>query len=123
MSTDVEGRKLFSLLRDKNFIGGKWVPAISGKTFPVTNPANDKIIGTAQDSSSQDAEMAINSASKIFKSWASTPGKQRGNLLRNLLNLVTSHSEELAKLITAECGKTLGEARGEVAYSASNINE
>ena len=96
--------------------------ATSGKTFPVTNPVNDKIIGTAQDSTSQDAESAISAAAGSFKSWASTPGKQRGILLRNLLNLVTTHSEELAKLMTAECGKPLSEARAEVAYSAGIID-
>ena len=119
MSTDVDGRRIFSLIRDKNFIGGKWVTSSSGKTFPVTNPFNDQIIGTAQDSTSQDAETAISAAAESFKSWASTPGKQRGNLLRNLLNLVNARTEELAKLMTAECGKPLAEARAEVAFSAS----
>jgi len=121
MSTEVDGRRFFSLLRDKNFVGGKWVASSSGKTFPVTNPVNDQIIGTAQDSTSQDAESAIGAAAESFKSWASTSGKQRGNLLRNLLNLVNTHTEELAKLMTAECGKPLPEARGEVIYSASTI--
>jgi len=121
MSTDVDGRRIFSLIRDKNFIGGKWVASSSGKTFPVTNPFNDQIIGTAQDSTSQDAETAISAAAESFKSWASTPGKQRGNLLRNLLNLVNARTEELAKLMTAECGKPLAEARAEVAFSASII--
>ena len=108
----------FSLLRDKNFVGGKWIAASSGKTFEVTNPVNDKVIGTAQDSTPADAESAINIASASFKQWAAVPGKEKGNLLKNLLRLVNTHSEDLAKLMTAECGKPLSEAKAEVAYSA-----
>lgn len=92
--------------------------ALSGKTFEVTNPVNDKVIGSAQESNLIDAENAIKIAANSFKPWAAVPGKERGILLRNLLKLVTSHSEDLAKLMTAECGKPLAEARAEVAYSA-----
>jgi succinate-semialdehyde dehydrogenase/glutarate-semialdehyde dehydrogenase len=108
-------------MRDKNYVGGKWVTASSGKTFEVTNPVNDKVIGSAQDSTPQDAEQAINIAAGSFKTWAAVPGKERSTLLRNLMQLVNSHSEDLAKLMTAECGKPLSEAKAEVAYSAGKI--
>lgn len=112
------GLRSFSLMRDKNFIGGEWVTATSNKTFEVTNPANDKVIGSAQDSSSADAEKAIQVASQTFSKWAVVPAKEKSNLLRSLLKLVNSHSDELAKLMTAECGKPLAEAKAEVMYSA-----
>lgn len=111
-------RRFFSLFRDRNFIGGKWVEAQSPKTFVVTNPANDKVIGSVQDSTSADAEQAIAQASASFKSWAATPAKERGRLLRNLCELVNQHSDELARIMTAECGKPLTEAKNEVIYSA-----
>lgn len=110
-------------MRDKNFVGGQWVNASSGKTFDVTNPVNDKVIGSAQDSTPQDAEQAITVAAGSFKLWAAVPGKERSNLLRNLMQLVNSHSEDLAKLMTAECGKPLSEAKAEVAYSAGMFNK
>lgn len=110
--------RYFSLLRDKNFVGGEWLATSSGKTFEVTNPVNDKVIGIAQDSTAEDAESAIQIASQSFRKWADVSGKEKGIKLRNLLNLVNTHSEDLAKIITAECGKPLAEAKAEVVYSA-----
>jgi acyl-CoA reductase-like NAD-dependent aldehyde dehydrogenase len=108
-------------LRDKSFIGGKWVAASSGKTFEVTNPVNDKVIGTAQDSTVVDAENAIEIASNSFRNWAELPAKEKGIKLKSLLKLVNTHSDDLAKIITAECGKPLAEAKGEVMYSAGIV--
>lgn len=114
------GRRYFSLLRDKNYIGGEWVAASSGKTFQVTNPVNDKVIGIAQDSTPVDAENAIKVASVSLKAWADLPAKDKGIKLKSLLKLVNTHSDDLAKIITAECGKPLAEAKAEVMYSAGN---
>lgn len=97
--------------------------ATSGKTFEVTNPVNDKVIGAVQDSTPADAEAAIKNAADTFKQWSAVPGKERGNLLKNLLKLVNNHSEDLAKLMTAECGKPLAEAKAEVTYSAGIPNQ
>lgn len=120
-SLNAASRRYFSLMRDKNFVGGQWVTASSGKTFDVTNPVNDKVIGSAQDSTPQDAQQAIEIAAASFKSWAAVPGKERSILLRNLMNLVNTNAEDLAKLMTAECGKPLAEAKAEVAYSAGRF--
>jgi len=114
-------RRNFSLLRDKNYIGGKWVSASTGKTFNVTNPVNDRIIGSVPDSTPEDAESAIQSASDSFKKWAATPAKERGNLLQKLYQLCLTNVDELAKIITAESGKPLAEAKGEVLYSAGYL--
>lgn len=121
--TQFFGRRYYSLLRDQNFIGGKWVAASSGKTFEVTNPVNDKVIGIAQDSTPVDAENAIEIASNSFRNWADLPAKEKGIKLKILLKLVNAHSDELAKIITAECGKPLAEAKGEVMYSAGIIQQ
>ena len=117
-SLNAASRRYFSLMKDKNFVGGQWVTASSGKTFDVTNPVNDKVIGYCQDSTPQDAQQAIDIAAASFKSWAAVPGKERSILLRNLMQLVNTNAEDLAKLMTAECGKPLAEAKAEVAYSA-----
>ena len=108
-------------MRDKNFIGGQWVEATTGKRFEVLNPANEKVIGTAPDSTSEDAEKAISAAAATLKKYAAIPGKEKSNLLRTLYQLVQTHSEELAKIITAECGKPLSEARAEVFYSGGYL--
>lgn len=112
----------FSLLREKNFIGGKWIPAVSGLTFPVTNPANDEVIGVAPESSLEDAENAIDAATARFKQWAAVPGKERGNLLKSLWKLLNSHVEDLARLVTAESGKALAESRAEVAFAVGSLH-
>jgi len=114
-------RRNFSLLRDKNYVAGKWISASTGKTFNVTNPVNDKVLGSVPDSTSEDAETAIQSASNSFKKWAATPAKERGNLLQKLNQLCFAHADELAKIITAESGKPLAEAKGEVLYSAGYL--
>lgn len=111
-----------SLMRFNNFIDGKWSEAACGKTFEVVNPANNKIIGIAADSTCDDANKAIEAATSRFPSWAATPAKERGQLLRNLFQLMNEHSEELAKIITAESGKPITEAKTEVLYSGGIDN-
>ena len=76
------------------------------------------MIGTAQESTPEDAEKAIALASASFKNWAAVPGKERGAKLKILQKLLNQHGDDLAKLITAECGKPLSEAKAEVMYSA-----
>jgi len=111
----------YSLLRHQNFVGGKWVSASMGKTFDVTNPVNDKVIGSVSDSTAEDAESVIQIASQSFKKWASTTPKERGALLQKLGQLCITHADDLAKIITAESGKPLTEAKGEVLYSAGYL--
>ena len=120
--TKLVSRRYFSLLRDKNYVGGEWIAASSGKVFEVTNPVNDKVIGSAQDSTAQDAENAINVAASSFKKWAEVPAKEKGIRMKSLLKLVNDNADDLAKIITAECGKPLAEAKAEVMYSAGEIN-
>ena len=92
-----------------------------GKTFDVTNPVNDKVIGSVSDSTAEDAESVIQIASQSFKKWASTTPKERGALLQKLGQLCITHADDLAKIITAESGKPLTEAKGEVLYSAGRV--
>ncbi len=109
------------LLRDRAYINGQWVTAISGKTFDVINPANGERLTNVPDMDEADTRLAIEAADKAWPAWRSMPAKERANILRKWFQLMMENQEDLARLITAEQGKPLAESRGEVAYGASFI--
>lgn len=87
----------------------------------VNNPATGEKLATVEDFSLAKVESVIKKAGDEFSDWSALTAKQRHDILLKWFELVTAHSEELARLVTAECGKPLVEARGEVAYGASFI--
>uniref|UniRef100_A0A4W4HJY0 Succinate-semialdehyde dehydrogenase n=1 Tax=Electrophorus electricus TaxID=8005 RepID=A0A4W4HJY0_ELEEL len=105
------------LLRTQGFVNGRWVSAAS--TFPVLDPATGKELVKVSDFGPREARDAVIAAHKAFDSWKCQTAKERSILLRKWFDLVTQHKEDLAKLITAECGKPMRESLGEIAYSAS----
>lgn len=107
------------LLRTQAYINGEWVNAGSEVKFPVTNPADDKLIAEVPDMDGNDAELAIRAAATTFKSWKDTTAKERAQVLRKWFDVCQNNSDELAKIITAESGKPLLESKGEVAYGSS----
>nr|XP_055066748.1 succinate-semialdehyde dehydrogenase, mitochondrial isoform X1 [Misgurnus anguillicaudatus] len=112
-SLDISAR----LLRTEGFIDGRWVSAAS--TFPVLDPATGKEIARVSDCGTKEAQNAVNAAYKAFHTWKDHTAKERSILLRKWFDLITQHKEDLAKLITAECGKPMKESLGEIAYSAA----
>jgi len=108
-----------SLLKDKAYVNGDWVGAESGAVFPVTNPMTGEVLCSVPDMDSKDTTAAIEAASEAFKTWQHTTAKERSNLLRGWYNLCVQHTEDLAALLTAEQGKPLAEARGEIGYGNS----
>ena len=110
-----------ALLRDRAYISGQWVKAISGKTFDVINPANGEHLISVPDMDGTDTCLAIEAADKALPSWRSMLAKDRANILRKWFQLIMDNQEDLARLMTAEQGKPLAESRGEVAYGASFI--
>ena len=110
-----------NLLRDKAFVSGDWVAAKSGSRFDVVNPANGEIIGAVPDMAAADTEKAVAAAHKAFPGWRVKTAKERAQILRRWYDLVMEHADALAALLTAEQGKPLAEARGEVVYGASFI--
>lgn len=100
------------------FIGGEWADAAGGATFNVTDPSTGKVIATIADASPEDGMLALDAAVAAQDEWAATAPRVRGEILRRAFELVRSHGEELALLMTLEMGKPLAEARGEVAYGA-----
>jgi succinate-semialdehyde dehydrogenase/glutarate-semialdehyde dehydrogenase len=109
------------LVRDRAFLGGKWVSAKDGKTFDVTNPARGDVLATVADLGRAEIAQAIDIAYKAQKPWAAKTGKERAKILRRWYDLMMEHQEDLAILMTAEQGKPLAESRGEVAYGASFV--
>ncbi|KJZ71553.1 Putative succinate-semialdehyde dehydrogenase [Hirsutella minnesotensis 3608] len=109
-----------SLLKhDVCYINGQWKPAKSGKTFEVHDPSTGKLIGTCAECNSDDTKSAIQAASAAFSSFRTTTGRERSKLLRKWYDLVVANADDIAKLITWENGKPLGDAKGEVAYAAN----
>jgi succinate-semialdehyde dehydrogenase/glutarate-semialdehyde dehydrogenase len=100
------------------FVAGTWRPAASGARFDVVDPATRAVVATVADGGVDDALAAVDAADAAAAGWAATPPRARGEILRRAFELMTAQSEELARLISLENGKALGDARGEVAYAA-----
>jgi acyl-CoA reductase-like NAD-dependent aldehyde dehydrogenase len=89
----------------KNFVGGEWTDAASGKRFENRNPANwDELVGTHPDSDAGDVEKAIAAAAKAFRSWRLLPAPKRAEILFHAGTLLAQRKEELAQLMTREMG-------------------
>ncbi|MGO3327506.1 NAD-dependent succinate-semialdehyde dehydrogenase [Gordonia sp. (in: high G+C Gram-positive bacteria)] len=97
---------------------GRWHAASSGDTFTVENPATGETIATLSDGGPDDASAAIAAAATNQRDWAAVPSRTRSEILRRAYELVIERTDELAALMTAEMGKPLAEARGEVSYAA-----
>ena len=110
-----------SLLPNKAYVAGEWVDAADGATFPITNPARGDVIATLPNLTRADAARAIAAADRVRHEWAARTGKERAAVLRKWYELCMVHQDDLATIMTAEQGKPLAEARGEVVYGASFI--
>jgi lactaldehyde dehydrogenase/glycolaldehyde dehydrogenase len=100
--------------RYRHFINGQWV-ASTGKDFiEVENPATEEIIAQVPNGTADDAERALEAARAAQPSWEALPPVERGTLLRRLAQLILENRERLARLVVAEQGKPLAEARGEI---------
>ena len=110
------------LLRDKNLIGGNWSAANSNQSFSVFNPANGQLVGHVPLMTAEETRQAIAIAQSALPAWRLKTGKERGAILRKWFSLILENQEDLAQLMTAEQGKPLAEARGEVSYAASFID-
>jgi succinate-semialdehyde dehydrogenase / glutarate-semialdehyde dehydrogenase len=100
------------------FLGGEFVDAASGQQLAVLDPATDQMIARISWGGAADAERALRLCARAQPEWSATPAPERGRLVRNLYDLVLESREWLAAIITAEQGKPLAEARGEVDYAA-----
>ena len=110
-----------SLLVTKAFVAGEWVDADDGATFAVTNPARGDVICTIPDLGRAETARAITAANTAMKDWAARTGKERAAVMRKWFELMMANQDDLGAILTAEMGKPLAEAKGEVAYGASFI--
>ena len=110
-----------SLLSAKAYVNGEWCDAASGKSFPVTNPATGETVGHVPDLAPEEVEAAIAAADAAFPGWAAKSAKERANVLRTWFDLIVANADDLAALMTAEQGKPLAEAKGEIVYGASFV--
>ena len=105
------------LLRDAAFIDGTWTSAPT--RIEVTDPASGAVLGTVPDLGSADTERAVAGAAHALVGWRARTARERGQILRRWAELMLQHRADLARIMTAEQGKPLAEADGEVAYAAS----
>jgi len=110
-----------ALLREQAYIGGQWCAAQSGARFAVHNPANAVELALVPNMAEQDAERAVKAAAQALPGWRGLLAKERSRILRRWFDLILEHKDALAALMTAEQGKPLAEAQGEVVYGASFV--
>ncbi|WP_321390592.1 NAD-dependent succinate-semialdehyde dehydrogenase [Emcibacter sp.] len=109
------------LFRQAMLIDGEWVQADSGEIIEIRNPATGELVGRAPKAGQAETARAIAAAGRALKKWREVLPKERSAVLRNLFNLMHEHIDDLALILTAEQGKTLAEAKGEILYSAGFI--
>ena len=107
------------LLREAAWINGAWVTAPA--VIAVTNPATGRVLGHVPALGEAETRDAVAAAEAAFPAWAARAAKERAAILRRWFELIIAHRDDLARLMTAEQGKPLAEAQGEVAYAAGFI--
>jgi succinate-semialdehyde dehydrogenase/glutarate-semialdehyde dehydrogenase len=110
-----------SLFRQQCYIDGQWLDADSRLTIDVTNPATGEVLGTIPNMGGAETRRAIEAANAAWPAWRKKTAKERANILRKWFNLMMENQDDLAVIMTAEQGKPLAEAKGEVAYGASFV--
>ncbi|MFB6395914.1 NAD-dependent succinate-semialdehyde dehydrogenase [Polymorphospora lycopeni] len=110
------GRTLPGPDRRGLFIGGGWRAAEQGATFTVLDPADGSVLASVADGSVKDAIEALDAAAAAQKDWGASAPRDRGEILRKAFDLIRGRTDELAELMSLEMGKTITEARGEIAY-------
>ncbi len=108
-----------SLLVTKAYVAGEWIDADDGATFAVINPARGDEIAHVPNLGRAETARAIDAANHAMKDWAARTGKERAQVMRKWFELMMENQDDLGTILTAEMGKPLAEAKGEVAYGAS----
>ena len=112
----ISEHELLAKVPTQLYIGGAWVDGSSGRTIQVSDPATGERLLSIADASPDDGTAALDAADAAAASWAATPSRVRGELLRKAWELLMERADEFALLMTLEMGKPLAEARGEVTY-------
>ena len=110
-----------SLFRQHAYVNGQWVDADNGGTVTVEDPATGQMIGTVPDQGAAETRRAIEAANAAWPGWRAKTGKERAAILRKWFDLMMANQDDLGAIMTAEQGKPLAEAKGEIAYGASFV--
>jgi succinate-semialdehyde dehydrogenase / glutarate-semialdehyde dehydrogenase len=102
-------------------IGGEWRQAASSEAIEVVNPATEEVVGSVPSAAAADVELAVATAKRAFPEWAATDVEQRAHVLARAAALIEEHAAALAATLTAEQGKPIAEARGEVTHLAHGV--
>ncbi|MGB7365285.1 MAG: NAD-dependent succinate-semialdehyde dehydrogenase [Rhodococcus sp. (in: high G+C Gram-positive bacteria)] len=111
-------KDLLASVPTKLWIGGQEVDAENGATFAVRDPSNGEVLTEVSDASPADAARALDAAVAAQKSWAATPARERGEILRAVFESITERADDIALLMTLEMGKALAESKAEVKYGS-----
>jgi aldehyde dehydrogenase (NAD+) len=113
MATITEAVRQPKIHQTQCFIGGKWLPAASGKTFDTINPATEEVIAQVAEGDAADVDLAVDAAREALEHgpWSTMDARERGRLMHKLADLIEEDSEELAALETLDNGKPIREAR------------
>ena len=95
----------------KHFIGGRWVEAQDGESFPTYNPATEELIARAALGGPADIAAAVEAAKAAYPEWRLMPAPRRGEILYQVARILEARKEQLAQLLTREMGKYFAEAR------------
>ncbi len=114
----VKDRRLW---REDLFIDGTWCPGSEGNRTDVTNPASGEILAGVADATVEDVRRAIDAADRAFRDWSRRTAYERAAALRAWHDLILENADDLAAILTAEQGKPLAEARGEIVYGATFV--
>jgi succinate-semialdehyde dehydrogenase/glutarate-semialdehyde dehydrogenase len=109
------------LLRTDLFVDGAWTPASNEARFDVTDPGTGELVGAVASATRDDTRRAIAGASAALPAWAARPAKERATIMRRWFDLIVENVDDLAAILTAEQGKPLPEARGEILFGAAFI--
>ena len=108
-----------SLFRQQCYVGGAWIDADNDATIEVTNPATGDVLGTIPKLGADETRRAVEAAGEAYPKWRGLLAKERAGVVRRLGELMLGNKEDLAALMTAEQGKPLAEALGEIGFAAS----
>ena len=110
-----------AFLRDAGYVNGNWIGGNGAENFDVFNPATGEKLATLPEMGAAETAAAIDAAYRAQPLWAARPARERSVLLRKWFDLIVANADELAALLTAEMGKPLPEAKGEILYAASYV--
>ena len=109
------------LLREDLFIGGVWAPSTSASRIEVTNPASGAVIASVACATADETIQAVEVADEVMREWSARTATERADVLVRWYQLILENVDDLATILTAEQGKPLVEAKGEITYSAAFV--